>query len=308
MNIGILGFGIVGSGVYEVAMKCNKGISVKSILDIRDFSSHPARELFVDSYDKILSDSSISTVVETIGGLNPAYQYTKAALEKGKNVVTSNKELVAKHGRELSEIAAKAGVYYLYEASVGGGMPIIRPLKQCLAANQITEIYGILNGTTNYILTRMSEEGGRFDDALAEAQEKGYAEKNSADDVEGHDTCRKIIILSSLAFGKNISCDKIPVKGITSITKDAISKAKATGHVIKLIGHAKIVDGEVQCKVEPMPIPNSSLLANVNGVYNGVMVHGEPVGDVMFYGLGAGKMPTASAVLADIIDIASRQK
>ena len=306
MNIAILGFGIVGSGVYEVALQCNKGINVKSILDIRDFSGHPAGELFVDNYDQILSDTSISTVVETIGGLTPAYQYTKAGLENGKNVVTSNKELVAMHGAELSEIAAKNGVCYLFEASVGGGVPIIRPLQQCLAANQITEIYGILNGTTNYILTKMFKDGGLFDDALAEAQEKGYAEQNPSADVEGHDTCRKIAILSSLAFGKNISCDSIPTKGITSITKDDIHMADASGHVIKLIGHAKIVDGEVRCKVEPMPIPKSSPLANVDGVFNGIMIHGEPVGDVMFYGRGAGKLPTASAILADVLDIAGR--
>ena len=306
MNIAILGFGTVGSGVYEVALQCNKGINVKSILDIRDFSGHPAGELFVDSYDVILNDSSISTVVETIGGLNPAYQYTKSALVCGKNVVTSNKELVAVHGVELSEIAVKNDVCFLFEASVGGGIPIIRPLQQCLAANQITEIYGILNGTTNYILTKMFKEGESFEHALAKAQQKGYAEQNPAADVEGHDTCRKIAILSSLAFGQNISCDTIPTRGITSIKKEDIGEAEASGCVIKLIGHAKIVDGEVQCKVEPMPIPKSSPLANVDGVYNGIMIHGEPVGDVMFYGRGAGKLPTASAVLADVIDIANR--
>ena len=306
MNIAILGFGVVGSGVYEVAMQCNKGINVKSILDIRDFNGHPAGELFVDNYDEILNDSSIDTVVETIGGIDPAYQYTKAALEHGKNVVSSNKELVATHGAKLQEIASQNGVCYLFEASVGGGVPIIRPLQQCLAANQITEIYGILNGTTNYILTKMFKEGERFDDALAEAQEKGYAEQNPSADVDGHDTCRKIAILSSLAFGKNISCDAIPTKGITTITEDDIFMAEASDCVIKLIGHAKLVDGEVQCKVEPMPIPKSSPLANVDGVFNGIMVHGEPVGEVMFYGRGAGKLPTASAVLADVIDIASR--
>ena len=307
MNIAILGFGIVGSGVYEVAMRIKKGINVKSILDIKDFSHHPARKLFAKSYDDILKDPSINVVVEAMGGLDPAYKYTKAALECGKSVVTSNKEVVAAHGPELLTIAAKNNVSYLFEASVGGGVPIIRPLQQCLAANEITEIYGILNGTTNYILTKMIKEGNSFDDALAEAQEKGYAESNPANDVDGLDTCRKIAILSTLAFGQNITCDKIPTKGIAAITKDDVKAAESSGCVIKLIGHAKLVDGEVHCKVEPMPIPKNSPLANVDDVFNGIMVHGDPVGDVMFYGRGAGKLPTASAVIADILCIAKQQ-
>jgi len=307
MNIAILGFGTVGSGVYEVAMQGRKGINVKSILDVRDYSHHPASKLFVKSIDEILGDPSISVVVESIGGLSPAYQYTKSALECGKSVVTSNKELVAAHGPKLLELAARNGVSYLFEASVGGGVPIIRPLQQCLAANEITEIYGILNGTTNYILTKMIKEGESFETALAAAQKAGYAELNPAADVEGHDTCRKIAILSSLAFGKNVHCDTIPTKGITTITKDDVQAAESSGCVIKLIGHAKLVNGEVQCKVEPMPIPKDSPLANVNDVFNGIMVHGEPVGDVMFYGRGAGKLPTASAILADVLCIAKQQ-
>ena len=308
MNIAILGFGVVGSGVYEVAMKCNKGINVKSILDIRDFSGHPAGKLFAGSYDEILNDPEIGIVVESMGGLNRAYQYTKAALERGKSVVTSNKELVAAHGAELTQIAAENKAYYMFEASVGGGIPIIRPLQQCLAANEFTEIFGILNGTTNYILTKMSAEGKRFEDALAEAQQKGYAELNPSADVEGHDTCRKIAILSWLAFGKIIPCDTIPTKGITSVTVDDIRMAEASGSVLKLIGYAKIADGKVQCKVEPMPVPKDSPLANVNDVFNGIVIRGQPIGEVMFYGPGAGKLPTASAVMADIIDIAKRRR
>ena len=304
MNIAILGFGVVGSGVYEVAGR--RGINVKSILDIRDFSHHPASHLFVKNFDEILNDPDINTIVEAIGGLNPAYQFTKAALEKGKNVVTSNKEAVAAHGPEFMALAKKTGTSYLFEASVGGGVPIIRPLRECLAANDITEIYGILNGTTNYILTKMINDGESFEAALAGAQEKGYAELNPSADVEGLDTCRKIAILSSLAFGRNITCDKIPTKGITGITKEDVRAAESSGCVIKLIGHAKLVDGEVQCKVEPMPIPKDSPLAHVNDVFNGIMVHGDPVGDVMFYGRGAGKLPTASAVLADVLCIAKQ--
>ena len=311
-NIAILGFGTVGSGVYEVAVnnkesiekKSGVSVNVRAILDVRDFGDHPAKDLFVKDFGVIAGDSEIGVVVETIGGLDPAYQYSKAALESGKHVVTSNKELVSsKYGKELLEIAAANKVNYLFEASVGGGIPIIRPLQQCLVANQVTEICGILNGTTNYILTKMVTEGQSFEQALADASAKGYAESDPTADVEGHDACRKIAILASLAFGTDVSCDDIPTKGITDVTVEDIKKAEASGGVLKLIGQARQVDGKVQCKVEPTFIPKESPLANVNDVFNAILVRGDNVGEVMFYGPGAGKLPTASAVMADVVDL-----
>ena len=310
-NMAILGFGVVGSGVYEATVdncdiikrKCGE-IKVKRILDVLDFSAHAAGHLFAKNFEEILDDDEISIVVESIGGLKHAYPYTKAALERGKHVVTSNKELVATHGAELRKIAAEKGVQYLFEASVGGGTPIIRPLKTCLAVNRITEIVGILNGTTNYILAKMSKDGLSFADALKKAQENGYAESDPSADVDGIDTCRKIAILASLAFDQDISCDDIPVKGITGITADDIKKAAESDSVWKLVGQAKEVDGKVQCKVEPTLIPKTNLLASVNDVFNGIIVRGTPIDEVMFYGRGAGKHPTASAVMSDVMDIA----
>lgn len=311
INIAILGYGTVGSGVYEVVLKNAKSIKrksgkeivVKKILDLRDFDDHAHKELFTKNYDDILSDASIEIVVETIGGLEPAYRFTKAALLAGKSVVTSNKELVATHGTELLRIAREQNVNYLFEASVGGGIPIIRPLNGCLAANEITEIFGILNGTTNYILTKMFRDGISFDTALAQAQEKGYAERNPAADVEGIDACRKICILASLAFGKAVNSEKIHTEGITNITLDDVKTAESLGYVIKLIGYTKSLGEKVICRVSPMLIPNGNPLASVEDVFNAIMVRGDQVGDVMFYGRGAGKLPTASAVVADIIDI-----
>ena len=300
MNIAILGFGTVGSGVYEVAGK--NGINVKKILDIKDFKG----DLFVKNYDDILHDSEIGIIVESIGGLNPAYQYTKSALLNGKSVVSSNKELVAVHGAELLKIASENNVHYMFEASVGSGIPIIRPLQQCLAANKVIEIYGILNGTSNYILTKMAKQGENFSSALADAQAKGYAESDPSADVEGHDTRRKIAILAALAFGKTVSCDNIPTKGISHLTYDDIRNAEDLGCAIKLIGHAKEVNGEVQCKVEPILIPFDNLLARVDDVFNAIMVQGDVVGELMFYGHGAGKMSSASAIIADILDIARK--
>ncbi|MBQ9914977.1 MAG: homoserine dehydrogenase [Clostridia bacterium] len=309
----ILGYGVVGSGVYEIIRKNaetiaektgGKAISVKYILDLRDFPDHEQPELFTKNYDDILSDPEVSIVVEVMGGLNPAYDYSKAALLAGKNVVTSNKELVAEHGTELMEIAKDNDVNYLFEASVGGGIPIIRPLNQCLAANKVEEIYGILNGTTNYILTKMITEGASFADALSEAQRLGYAERNPEADVEGYDACRKIAILASLASGKYVSWRNVETEGITKISKSDVAFADKYNSVIKLIGMAKIGDDGIDIRVSPMVISREHQLAGVDGVFNAIMVKGDCVGDVMFYGRGAGKLPTASAVVGDVIDAA----
>lgn len=311
INIAILGYGTVGSGVYDITVenaesiykKTGKKVEVKKILDLRDFDNHPKKEIFTKNFDEILSDASISIVVETIGGLEPAYRFTKSALLAGKSVVTSNKELVATHGTELLKIAKEKNVNYLFEASVGGGIPVIRPINNCLAANDITEIFGILNGTTNYILTKMIKEGMSFEDALAQAQANGYAERNPAADVEGHDACRKICILASLAFGKAVDSAKVSTEGITNITLDDVKAAESLGYVIKLIGYTKNENGKVICRVSPMLIPTSNPLASASDVFNAVMVRGDMVGDVMFYGRGAGKLPTASAVMGDVLDI-----
>lgn len=312
IQIAILGYGTVGSGVYEITQKNAKSIKrksgkeivVKRILDLREFDDHPHKELFTKEFDDILNDREISIVVETIGGLEPAYRFTKSALLAGKSVVTSNKELVATHGTELLRIAREQNVNYLFEASVGGGIPIIRPLNGCLAANEITEIFGILNGTTNYILTKMIKDGESFADALRQAQEKGYAERNPEADVEGHDACRKICILASLAFGKAVDADKIHTEGITNITLEDVREAADLGYVIKLIGYTKKTeDGRAICRVSPMLVPEGNPLSGVEDVFNAIMVRGDSIGDVMFYGRGAGKLPTASAVVADVIDI-----
>jgi len=312
INIAIIGFGVVGSATYYVATQ-NAGliekhvgdsVRVKKIVDILDFKDHPAPELLTKNFDDVMNDPSISIVIETIGGLKPAYQFTKAALMGGKNVVTSNKELVATHGLELTEIARQKNVQYLFEASVGGGIPIIRPLKQCLAANEIDEVYGILNGTTNYILSMMRKEGKSFDDSLKEAQNKGYAERDPSADINGYDTSRKISILSWVAFGQLVPSDKVKVKGISEITAADIKKAKDAGCVIKLIGRAKLVKGEVHCTVSPELVPVNDPLAIVDGVYNAIVVRGNFVGDVMFYGQGAGGRATSSAVMSDVIELA----
>ena len=309
-HIAIMGFGTVGSGVYEVLIrnvaginkKCQGGLNVKRILVNKDIQ-HPAQAVFTKDFDDILHDPDITIVVESIGGLDPVYDYTKALLSHGKSVVTSNKEMVATHGPELLALAKKNNARYLLEASVGGGIPIIRPIMQCLAANPITEIQGILNGTTNYILTRMFKNGESFAHALKLAQENGYAEKDPTADIEGHDTCRKIAILSALAFGRPVHWEDIPTTGITHITPADAQAAEAQGCVLKLIGSAKLENDRVICKVEPTLVPKESPLATVDDVYNGIIVRGDFVGDVMFYGRGAGKLPTASAVVADIMDI-----
>ncbi len=313
IKIAILGYGTVGSGVYEILRKnpssiekkAGSQIEIKYILDIRDFDDHPEKHLFTKNYDDILNDDEVSIVVEVMGGLNPAYDFTKSALLKGKNVVTSNKELVATHGTELIAIAKEKNVNYFFEASVGGGIPIIRPINQCLSANEIEGVHGILNGTTNYILTKMFEEGASFESALKEAQNLGYAERNPAADVEGHDACRKTAILASLATGKFVDYNDIPTEGITKISTEDVFFADKIGYVIKLIGSAEVdKDGKVSAIVAPRLVSKESQLSDVNGVFNAILLHGDSLGDVMFYGRGAGKLPTASAVVADVIDAA----
>ncbi len=313
VKVAIMGFGTVGSGVYEVLRnnrksimtKTGKDIDVKYILDIRDFPDHPEKELFTKNFEDILNDSEVSVVAEVMGGLNPAYDFTKRLLSAGKNVVTSNKELVATYGHELMQIAREMGVKYLFEASVGGGIPVIRPMSQCFAANNIISVAGILNGTTNFILNQMISKGKSFDTALKEAQENGYAEKDPTADIEGFDASRKISILSSLATGERIDYNKVYTKGISDITLTDIEYASEIDGVIKLIGFFKRIDDD-KCivKVSPMVVSKDNLLSGVNGVYNAVMVEGDAVGKTMFYGHGAGKLATASAVCADIVDIA----
>lgn len=316
MKIAILGYGVVGSGVVEVlqknfasiAKKAGEDIELKYILDIRDFPDHPLSDLFVKDYNIILNDEEIKVVVEVMGGVSPAFEYVKAAMLKGKSVVTSNKELVAMKGAQLLEIALEKNANFLFEASVGGGIPIIRPLHQCLAANEINEITGILNGTTNYILTKMIKESKTFEAVLKEAQELGYAERNPAADVEGTDACRKICILASLAFGKHVYPQNVHTEGIFSLTLDDIKTAKNANLVIKLLGQAKRLENDkLFILVSPCAISSDHPLANVEDVFNGILIKGDAIGDVVFYGRGAGKLPTASAVVADIIDCAKHQ-
>lgn len=313
VGIAILGYGVVGSGVYEVIRKNFDGITrragtkidIKHILDIREFNSHPEKELFTKNYDDILTDTDVSVVVEVMGGVNPAYEFTKRALMAKKSVVTSNKELVAKHGCELLRLASENRVHYLFEASVGGGIPIIGPLKLCLAANEISEITGILNGTTNYILTQMINKDETMENALKKAQDKGYAEKDPSADIDGIDAVRKIAILTSLAFGKYVDSTKIPVTGIRNVTLTDVEYAKKSGCVIKLCGHCRALEnGKLDVYVSPCFVPDESPLASVDGVFNAILVKGNAVGDALFYGRGAGKLPTASAVVSDVIEIA----
>ncbi len=309
--IAVLGHGVVGSGVVEIlrnnaahiAHKAGEELAVKRILDLRTFPELPYADLFTANMDDILADADIRIVVEAMGGLHPAYDFVKACLLAGKSVVTSNKELVAAKGDELLAIARQRNLNFLFEASVGGGIPILRPLDQCLAANTIEEIAGILNGTTNFMLTKMFTEGMDFAEALALAQQLGYAERNPAADVEGMDACRKICILASLAFGKHILPEEVHTEGITDITKQDVQYAAAYGGVIKLIGRAvRTEDDRLYCSVSPMILPKDNLLSDVTDVFNAVQVRGDSVGDVVFVGRGAGKLPTASAVVADVID------
>jgi homoserine dehydrogenase len=304
----ILGFGTVGSGVYEILKNKNlcdsagEEIEVKYILDIRDFDDEEIKKYLTKDFDVIANDKEIGVVAEVMGGLHPAYEFTKKLLESGVSVVTSNKELVATYGAELLEIAQKNNASYMFEASVGGGIPVIRPMTICTKANDIQRIAGILNGTTNYILNEMFAKGKDFEDALSDAQAKGYAERNPAADVEGHDACRKLAILSSMAWGKFVDYNEIPTEGIIKITLDDVKYAEKLNSVIKLIGYSEKVDDKIYARVSPMLVPNDIIISGVNDVFNAVMVKGDSLGDAMFYGRGAGKLPTASAVVADVID------
>ena len=313
IDVAIMGHGVVGSGVAEIlinhpdriSQKVKDELNVKYILDLRDFDGLSYSDKFTKDFWEILNDKDVKIVAEVMGGVNPAYDFVKSCLLSGKSVVTSNKELVAAKGAELIKIAKEKNVNFLFEASVGGGIPVLRPLVQCLSANEITEISGILNGTTNYILNKMIVDNMDFDSALALAQEKGYAEKNPAADIEGHDACRKICILAALAFGKHVYPESVFTQGITQITLDDVEAADSFGCVIKLIGNTKkLENGKISISVRPTLLSREHMLSSVNGVFNAVMVTGDQTGEVMFYGKGAGKEATASAVVADIIDCA----
>ena len=308
----ILGYGTVGSGVAEVLeknremvnKKAAQEISLKYVLDLRDFPGDPIQEKVVHDFNTILEDEDVSIICETMGGVEPAYTFSKKALMKGKSVCTSNKELVANHGPELLRLARENNCNYLFEASVGGGIPIIRPLNYSLTAEEIDGITGILNGTTNYILTKMEKEGADFETVLKEAQEKGYAEKNPEADVEGYDACRKIAILSSLMTGKNVDYKDVYTEGITKITAADFRYAKALGKSIKLLALSRNTSDGCFAMVAPFMIPADHPLHGVNDVYNAVYVHGNMLGNSMYYGKGAGKLPTASAVVSDVVDCA----
>ncbi len=311
INVAIMGHGVVGSGVAEILINHNdrisghvkKAVNVKYILDLREFKDLSYSDKFTKNFEDILNDDSVKVVAEVMGGVNPAYDFVKKCLLAGKSVVTSNKELVAVKGAELISIAKEKNVNFLFEASVGGGIPVLRPLVQCLAANEISEISGILNGTTNYILNKMIVDNMDFDSALKLAQEKGYAEKNPAADIEGHDACRKICILAALAFGKHVYPEQVKTEGITDITLDDVAAADTFGYVIKLIANTKrLNNGKITASVRPTLVSRDCIISGVNGVFNAVMVTGDQTGDVMFYGKGAGKEATASAVVADIMD------
>lgn len=312
VKIAVLGYGTVGSGVVEVLAtngnsinkRAGKDIEIKYVLDLKDFPGDPAEKLIVHDIDIIINDPEVKIVVEVMGGVEPAFTFVKRALESGKSVVTSNKELVAKHGAQLLAMAKERKLNFLFEASVGGGIPIIRPLNQSLTADEITQITGILNGTTNYILTKMSREGLAFDTVLKEAQEKGYAERNPDADIKGYDACRKIAILTSLAFGSQVDYEDIYTEGITSITDKDFKYADKMDCSIKLLASSKKIDDVVYAMVAPFMISESHPLYSVNDVLNGIYINGNVIGDVMFFGAGAGKLPTASAVVTDVIDCA----
>ena len=315
--IAVLGYGTVGSGVVEVIRtnrdsiesKTGQKIDIKYVLDLRDFPDSPYADKMTKDFTDILNDSEVEVAAELIGGLHPAYEFTKQLLERGKSVVTSNKELVAQKGAELLKIANDNNANYLFEASVGGGIPIIRPLHKCLAGNEIEQISGILNGTTNFILTKMIKDQMSFEDALKLAQENGYAEADPTADIEGHDACRKICNLGSLAYGRHIYPEMVHCSGIKNITLTDVEYASNAGYSIKLIGSVKPNnDGKLVAIVCPMLVPKDNLLSNVDGVYNAICVTGNGVGDVIFYGQGAGKLPTASAVVGDIIDALKHQQ
>ena len=311
IQIAVMGYGTVGSGVVEVLStnqasidkRVGEEVRVKYVLDLRDFPGDPVESVLVHDFETIVNDPEVKVVVEVMGGVEPAYTFTKRCLLAGKSVCTSNKALVAAHGAELFQIAKDKNLNYLFEASVGGGIPIIRPLQTCLTADEIMEISGILNGTTNYILTNMTYGGASFDDALKDAQDKGYVERNPEADVEGHDACRKIAILTSLVSGQRVDFEDIYTEGITKVTAEDIKYADKLGRVIKLLAMSKKeADGKYYAMVAPFLIDAANPLYSVNGVFNAIFVEGNMLGDSMFYGSGAGKLPTASAVAADVVD------
>ena len=317
MYIAIMGYGVVGSGVAEVINKNHDSIvrkstqselEIKYILDLKDFPGDPNEKLFIKDFNIILNDPEVKVVVETMGGLHPAYEFVSACLKAGKSVVTSNKELVAAKGCELLGYAAEHNVNFLFEASVGGGIPIIRPISQCLAANEINEFAGILNGTTNFILTRMINDGMAFEDALKLAQDNGYAERDPSADILGFDACRKVCILASLCFGKHVYPDQVHTEGIRGVSLADVAYADSCGYKIKLLGRAiREPEGKVCAFVAPHLVSCENPLAGVEDVFNAIAVTGNAVGDVMFYGRGAGKLPTASAVVGDVIDCARHE-
>lgn len=315
MKIAVLGYGTIGSGVVEVirtnadsiAGRSGEIVEVKYVLDLRDFPGDPVQDILVHDYSIIAEDDEIGVIVETMGGTKPAYDFVKTALLRGKSVCTSNKELVAAHGAELIQIAKEKQVNFFFEASVGGGIPIIRPLNQCITADEIEEINGILNGTTNFILTKMAEDGSDFGDVLKEAQELGYAEKDPTADVEGYDACRKIAILTSLAYGKQVDYEDIYTEGITNITAEDFVYARKIDCAIKIFGTSKKIGDSVYAMVAPQMVAKDHPLYSVNGVFNGISVTGNMLGDVMFYGAGAGKLPTASAVVSDVVAAVKHQ-
>lgn len=315
MKIAVMGYGTIGSGVVEVldinkdriAERAGEPVEVKYVLDLREFPGDPMEDKIVHDYKTIVEDKEVGIVVETMGGVEPAYTFVKAMLEADKSVTTSNKALVAEKGADLIRIAREHNVNFQFEASVGGGIPIIRPLNKCLTADEIEEITGILNGTTNYMLTKMADEGADFDDVLKDAQDKGYAEKDPTADIEGHDPCRKIAILTSLVCGKQVDFEEIHCEGITKISATDMKYAKAMGRSIKLLASSKRVGDDYTALVAPFMLDASHPLCGVNDVFNGVFVHGNVLGDAMFYGSGAGKLPTASAVVADVVDMVKHQ-
>jgi len=309
INVAILGYGVIGSGVYRVindnqnivAANAGQEVRVKHVLDLREFPGMPIEDILTHDFNDILNDDSVDIVVEVMGGTGAAYSFVKASLEAGKSVVTSNKALVAAYGPELLEIAWEKNINFMFEASVGGGIPIIRPLLSCITADEILEITGILNGTTNFILTDMYQEGSEFEPTLKEAQRRGFAEADPTADVEGHDACRKIAILGSLAYGKFIDFEDLFCRGISAVTAEDIAYAKAMNLKIKLLATAREKEGKVYGEVAPCMIDSSNPLYAVDGVMNAILVKGNMLGEVMFYGAGAGSLPTASAVVSDII-------
>ena len=310
VNIAVLGYGTVGSGVVEVIntnheiinKRAGEEINIKYVLDLRDFPGDPVQQILTHDFIDILNDDEVKVVVEVMGGINPAYTFVKQCLAAGKSVATSNKELVASHGPELLAIAKENNVNFLFEASVGGGIPIIRPLNTSITADEVTEITGILHGTTNYILTKMDQEGASYDEVLKQAQDLGYAERNPEADVEGGDACRKIAILTSIVYGKHLDYTKIHTEGFTKISTEDFKYAVALGVSIKFVGTTKKEGDTLYSYVAPMMLDENHPISGIHDVFNGIFVHGNVVDDIMFYGRGAGKLPTASAVVSDVVD------